>query len=114
MVTSPAPTTYGCGLPFKIALWQKEREVLWWTLRSLPDEVQVRVPASRVREGVSHGNGRWPSAWSIGVWESSQESQGARPWAETPAITSEPGLGRLVGVVTASPWCKMRRVSSAS
>ena len=73
-VTSPAPATYGCGFPFRIAPGQKERKVLWRTLRSLPDEVQVRVPASHVREGVSHGNGRWPSVWSIGVWESSQES----------------------------------------
>jgi hypothetical protein len=113
-VTSSAPTTYGCGFPFRIAPGQKEREVLWRTLRSLPDEVQIRMPASRVREGVNHGNGQWSSAWSIGVWGSNLESKGAWPWAETPAITSEPGLGGSVGVGTASPRCKLRRVSSAS
>ena len=35
-LTSPAPTTYGYGFPFKIAPGQKEREVLCRIVRTLP------------------------------------------------------------------------------
>ena len=33
--------------------------------RTLPDEVQEIVPSAWVREGVSHGIGRWPSAGHV-------------------------------------------------
>ncbi len=54
------------------------------------------------------------------------ESQGAWPWSGTYAITSDTGLGRslwsiwiplaipLVGVGTASLWCRLSKVNNAS
>ena len=45
--------------------------------RWLPVEVQVMVPPSWVREGVSHGSGRSPSAWSYGECARSDASHGA-------------------------------------
>jgi hypothetical protein len=83
--------------------------------RTLPDKVQEMVLPIWGREGVNHISGRWPSAWSIGVWLNNLESQGAWPWGLMHAMTSDVVLGRSVGVETAeSPWCGQSRVNSAN
>ena len=66
-VTSPAPTTKGCGIPSIIAPGQKESEQLCPTERILPDEVYEVLPSAWVRDMVSHGIGRCPSDVPFGA-----------------------------------------------
>ena len=116
-VTSPAPLTKGCGIPSIIAPGQKAKVLLWRRVRIWADEdheSEETVPSTRVRKGVNHDIGRWPSERSSGACKSSRRSEGACPWCLTSAITSETSLGRSVGVGKNSPWCRQSRVSSAS
>jgi hypothetical protein len=57
-VTSPAATTNGWGSPSISAPGQNERVMLCLTKRTLPEEIQVILPFSLMREGVIHGRGR--------------------------------------------------------
>jgi hypothetical protein len=73
-VTSPAPTTKCYGTPLMIAPGQNERVMLCSMERTLPDEDHEIVPSFRVRERVSLGSGRCPSAGSFGVCINSRKS----------------------------------------